>query len=115
MSLGLESSLEMTANGVAKITLSGKLDASNAPQFQQLIEQAVANKIKRLALLLGGLTFMASAGLRMLVFAKQKLGASVDIYVIEAPAQVVETIEMTGLNYSVIMLDTYDAAVIEVF
>ena len=111
--MSLESSLEMTANGVAKITLSGKLDASTAHEFQQLIEQAMENKAKRLALLLSGLTFMASAGLRMLVFAKQKLGSEVDIYVIEAQEQVVETITMTGLNYSVIMLESYDAATVE--
>ena len=111
--MSLESSLEMTANGVAKITLSGTLDAGTAPEFQQLIEQAVENKSKRLVLLLGGVTFMASSGLRMLVFAKQKLGSEVDIYVIEAQEQVVETINMTGLNYSVIMLDSYDAAAVE--
>ncbi len=113
--MSLESSLDMTSNGVARITLSGKLDANTASQFQQLIEQAIANKAKRLALLLGGLTFMASAGLRMLVFAKQKLGSAVDIYVIEAQEQVVETIKMTGLDYSVNMLDSYDAAVVENF
>ncbi len=111
--MDLETSLEMTENGVAKITLSGKLDAGTAGQFQTLIEEAEGNKVKRLALLLEGLTFMASAGLRTLVFAKQKLGSTVDIYVIGAQEQVVETIEMTGLSYSVIMRDTYDASEIE--
>lgn len=111
--MNLETSFEMTENGVAKITLIGKLDAGTAGQFQAHIEEAAENKVKRIALLLEGLSFMASAGLRMLVFAKQKLGSSVDIYVIAAQEQVVETIEMTGLNHSVIMLDTYDAAEIE--
>lgn len=113
--MSFEASLDMTQNGVARITLSGKLDANTAPQFQQLIEQAIANKAKRLALLLSGLSFMASAGLRVLVFAKQKVGNTVDIYVIEAQEQVVDTITMTGLNYSVTMLDSYDAAVVEKF
>ncbi|MGB5687356.1 MAG: STAS domain-containing protein [Candidatus Electrothrix sp.] len=111
--MNLETSLEMTENGVAKITLSGKLDAGTTGQFQAHIEEAVENKVKRIALLLEGLSFMASAGLRMLVFAKQKLGSSVDIYVIAAQEQVVETIEMTGLNHSVIMRTSYDAAEIE--
>ncbi len=111
--MSFDAKLDMTASGVAKITLSGKLDGSTAQQFQQLIEQAVAEKAKRIALLLGGLTFMASAGLRVLVFAKQKVGSSVDIYVIEAQEQVVETIKMTGLDYSVVMLDAYDSAVVE--
>lgn len=111
--MSLEASFDMTANGVAKITLSGKLDASTYLQFQQLIEQAVANKAKRLALLLRDLTFMASSGLRVLVFAKQKVGSSVDIYVIEAQEQVVDTIKMTGLDYSVTILETYDADVVD--
>jgi anti-anti-sigma factor len=111
----LEASLEMTENGVAKITLIGKLDASTVGQFQALIEEAAGNQVKRIALLLEGLTFMASAGLRMLVFAKQKLGSTVDIYVIAAQEQITETIEMTGLSYSVIMLDAYDTATVENF
>lgn len=111
--MSLESSLDMTQNGVARITLSGKLDANTAKQFQEHIEQAIANKAKRIALLLGNLTFMASAGLRVLVFAKQKVGNAVDIYVIEAQEQIVDTINMTGLSYSVTILDSYDAAVIE--
>jgi anti-anti-sigma factor len=111
--MSFESSFDMTSNGVAKITLSGKLDAGTAPQFEQLIEQAVADKAKRIALLLRDLTFMASAGLRVLVLAKQKVGSAVDIYVIEAQEQVVDTIKMTGLDYSVTILETYDAAVVE--
>ncbi|MCW5205394.1 STAS domain-containing protein [Desulfobulbus sp. F5] len=113
--MSFESSLDMTSNGVARITLSGKLDSSTYREFEGLIGQAIANKAKRVALLLGGLSFMASAGLRVLVFAKQKLGSSVDIYVIEAQEQVVDTITMTGLEHSVTMLDSYDAAVVEKF
>ncbi|XCN73296.1 MAG: STAS domain-containing protein [Candidatus Electrothrix aestuarii] len=111
--MSLKTILEMTAGGVAKIQLKGKLDAGTADDFQERIEEAAGHKAQRIALLLEGLTFMASAGLRTLIFAKQKMGATVDIYVIGAQTQVIETLEMTGLNHSVVIRDIYDPAEIE--
>jgi anti-anti-sigma regulatory factor len=53
---------------------------------------------------------MASAGIRMLVFTKQKLGAAVDIYVVAANEQIVNTLEMTGVDKSVIFVDEFEPA-----
>jgi len=102
-----------TVNGIAKFTLVGELDAAAAGSFRDAIEQAATSRPKRVVLIMDALTYMASAGLRTLVFAKQKMGANVDIYVVGVQEAVRETIEMTGFNHSVIMLDTYDAAEIE--
>ena len=74
------------ANGIARITLDGELDASSAPDFKAAIEKVAADKPRRLVLMLSGLEYMASAGLRVLIFAKQKLGAATDIFVVGAPA-----------------------------
>jgi anti-sigma B factor antagonist len=110
--MALNISSEM-ANGVGKINLAGELDASSAPQFRDEIEALAAQHPRRLALLMSGLEYMASAGLRVLVFARQKMGPGVDIYLVGAQMPVLETIEMTGFQYSVIIVDEYDAAVIE--
>ncbi|MBI2378353.1 MAG: anti-sigma factor antagonist [Deltaproteobacteria bacterium] len=100
-------------DGTAKITLTGELDAAAAPKFKSAVEQAAEAKAKRLVLMMNGLEYMASAGLRVLIFAKQKMGASVGVFVVGARDAVVESIEMTGFHQSVTMLPTYDASVIE--
>ncbi len=108
-----ESSLEMEPNGIAKITLVGELDASVAGDFKTRIEEAAAQNAKKLVLLMSGLEYMSSAGLRALVFAKQKMGTAVTIYVVGAQPGVMEPIRQTGFHHSVIVLDDYDASVIE--
>jgi len=104
--MAFKSELEIVDN-VAKITLSGELDAAAAPAFRADVEKAAEAKVKSLVLLMSDLEYMASAGLRVLIFAKQKMGSAVDIYVIAAQEAVRETIEMTGFQQSVILQDEY--------
>lgn len=111
--MSFDVSLEMTDNGIAKITLNGELDASVASQFRDKIEEAAGKEPRRLVLIVGGLSYIASAGLRMLIFAKQKMSGDTDIYIVGAQAQIVDTLQMTGFHHSVTMLDSYDAEVIE--
>jgi anti-anti-sigma factor len=111
--MAFNTSSEMTDSGIAKLTLVGELDAGAAPTFRAEIEKAAAQNAKRLVLLMKDLEYMSSAGLRVLVFAKQKMGTEVDIYVVGARELVMETIRMTGLHHSVIALDEYDATQIE--
>ena len=100
-------------NGIAKITLTGELDAASAGGFRDRIAEAALQNPRALVLMMEKLDYMASAGLRTLIFAKQKMGAAVDIYVIGAQESITETLEMTGFQNSVISLATYERAVIE--
>ncbi|MCK6577721.1 MAG: anti-sigma factor antagonist [Anaerolineae bacterium] len=110
--MAFDAKLEI-ANGIGRITLSGELDASVAGDFRTKIEEAASQKVSKLVLILDALEYMSSAGLRTLVFAKQKMGQSVKIYVVGATEAVSEPIKQTGFHYSVIMMDTYDPGVIE--
>lgn len=94
-----------TTDNIAKIMLTGELDASTAPTFKTAIEQAAAANPKRLILEMSGLDYMASAGLRVLIFAKQKMGADADIYVVGTQEMVLDTLEKTGFIDSVIAVD----------
>ena len=101
--------------GLATLTLSGELDRTTADEFRSAVETAAAENPQRLVLILDELDYMASAGLRILIFARQKMGSEVDIYVVGAHDAVLETIEMTGFHHSVIMLEAYDVDEIETF
>ncbi len=94
-------------DAVALITLGGELDASTAPLFKAEIEKAAAGQCRRLVLILNDLEYMSSAGLRVLIFARQKMGAEVDIYTIAPQEQVLETMQKTGFLHSVIVQDMY--------
>lgn len=96
------------SDSVVKMFLAGELDAAAAADFRAEVDRAAAMGPERLVLVMDELTFMASAGLRVLVFAKQKMGAAVDLYIAGAHDAVKETITMTGFDQSVEMVDSYD-------
>lgn len=104
--MAFDATLE-TSNDVATITLSGELDASTAPKFKEQVEKAASQKVKRLVLMLQNLDYMSSAGLRVLIFTKQKMGADADIYVVGAQEGVLETLEKTGFDQGVIVQKEY--------
>ena len=95
------------ANQVAEVALVGQLDASTAPLFQKELEKAATQKPRYLVLRMSGLDFMASAGIRMLIFAKQKMGRDVDVYVIAPQESILETLNRTGLLNTVIVQDEF--------
>lgn len=96
------------SDSVVTMVLAGELDAAAAAEFRAEVDRAAALGPTRLVLTMQDLTFMASAGLRVLVFAKQKMGASVDLFIVGAHDAVKETITMTGFDQSVDMVDSYD-------
>ncbi len=93
-------------NDDAIIILKGELDAATAPILKKAVEKASENKIKKLFLLTPELEYMASAGLRVLIFSKQKMGTDVDIYIVGAQEPILETLQKTGFDQSVIIVDS---------
>ncbi|MTJ46751.1 anti-sigma factor antagonist [Dolichospermum sp. UHCC 0259] len=107
--MALDVTLE-TIDDIAKITLAGELDASTANLFKAKVEEAADQNPKRLVLMMQDLEFMASAGLRVLIFAKQQKLPGVDIYVVGAQKDtVLDTIKKTGFDQSVYLVDKYEA------
>jgi anti-anti-sigma factor len=93
-------------DNAATFTLAGELDASAAPAFREKIESASAANVQKLVLDLSDLEYMSSAGLRVLIYAKQKMGVGVDIVLVGTQPMVQDTLEKTGFNHSVTMVDS---------
>lgn len=93
-----------TREGTAIIELEGELDASTAPAFREKIDSIDTTGLHRLVLDMTKLAYMSSAGLRTLVFARQKMG-EVEIVLVGVNDVVGETINLTGFNHSVVFAD----------
>lgn len=105
MAFNIESEI---INNVGKLTLIGELDGGTAPLFKEKIEEVAQAKIEKLVLIMDQLEYMSSAGLRILVFAKQKMGTTVEIFLVGTQEMVNDTIEQTGLHHSFHLVESYD-------
>lgn len=92
----------------AVLVLVGDLDAAAAPQLRDAITVLADPVPARLVLHMGELSYMASAGLRTLVFARQKMGEGVSIMLVGTQPSVRETLELTGFQHSVTMVDALE-------
>lgn len=100
--------LEMSSSvqgDTARLTLSGELDGSSAPAVREAVDRLLGGTPSRLILSVEKLNFMASAGLRILIFAKQKQ-PSLKIYFVKPQDTIVETLKKTGFYQGVYVTDS---------
>jgi anti-anti-sigma factor len=97
----------------AVITLAGQLDAESAPSFRAEVDKLVSPDRQRLVVVLEELDFMASAGFRVLIFAKQK-NPDLDIYLVRPQDAVLGSLQKTGFARQVTVseIDIADEAAV---
>ena len=96
----------LTRNGnIVVLSLEGELDATTAVAFREEIDRAAEGKVEKLVLDMAKLTYLSSAGLRGLVFARQKMDDGVSIVLVQVSEEVERTIRMVGFHHSVIFSD----------
>lgn len=101
---------DMTSSGdVVIIHLSGDLDASSAPNFYAILQQAAAHSPRQLCLAMHKLAYIASAGVRGLVFARQKMSEDVEVIIEGANESVAETIRMAGMEHAITIRESFSA------
>ncbi len=90
-------------DGVVEVNLKGRLDATVAPQLHAELEKLTGSDVKKVVFYVKDLEYIASAGLRVILFSKQKLGADTEVIMKDVKDEVRSVIEMTGFNSFITM------------
>ncbi len=100
-------SINVTADTVT-ISLSDRLDFSNAPDLMEEMKRFVGQPIQRVNFDCRELQIISSAGLRALIFAKQKIAVNGEVVVAGAPEAVTRVISMSGFDSFLVIRDSLD-------
>jgi anti-anti-sigma factor len=95
-------------NKVVKVTLSGSLDAKRAPELADEIKKLVGKDIEKIVFFAKDLEYISSAGLRVIIFSKQKIGTDIKLYMVGATDDVLDVIRMSGIDNIMEITDTYE-------
>ncbi len=95
-------------DGVAKVELCGRLDATNAPTLQDELKKLIGQSVKSLVFYTKDLEYISSAGLHVIIFAKQKIGVDASAYLVGAQDSVLSVIKMSGLDNFLHIQDTFE-------
>lgn len=106
--MGQNFSMEQQGN-VAQITLVDKIDTTNAPALADELKKLIGQNVEKIVFLAKDLKYISSAGLRAIVFAKQKIGKNTTVYLIGANKEILNVFKMTGFDSFVVIQDTYTA------
>ncbi|MFL6414339.1 MAG: anti-sigma factor antagonist [Bryobacteraceae bacterium] len=89
----------------ARLKLVGEVDGTTATAFRTEVDKALTAAPRLLVLDVEQLSFMSSAGLRVLIFAKQKQ-PTLSIYVLKPQPPIIDTLRKTGFYDGVYVTDT---------
>lgn len=80
------------------ITLVGHLDANAAYPLMEDMKPLVGQEIEEIRYKADELAYISSAGLRVIIFSKQKIGYDADVIMEKPTESVVSVIEMSGIG-----------------
>ena len=92
---------------VVKVDLCGRLDATNAEGLQMELKKFCGQKITKLVFFAKDLEYISSAGLRVIIFAKQKIGVDARLFLIGAQDTILSVVKMSGLDNFVAIQETF--------
>lgn len=106
----MEGNFDVKLDGeILKVYLAGNLDATNAPALSDALKTMKDKNVKEIVFFAKDLDYIASAGLRVIIFSIQKIiPPGSKAYFIGGQQDVLSVLSMTGLDDSLIIQDTYD-------
>lgn len=81
--------------GIVVLSIGGAIDFASASTFEAVVANVIAQNAAGLVIDLGGVKFMASAGLRVLILAQEQLAR---FAVAAIPAAMSRQIQVVGLD-----------------
>ncbi len=99
--------------GMAKLSLSGRLDLHAVPKLRNELANAAALAVKKFVLLLENATSMSDECVRAVIFATEKFPDDARVFVVGANAAIREALGRTELAEDVTFMDRFDQAAIE--
>ncbi len=93
---------------IAILSIGGAIDCVSAPTFEAVVTNVLAGNVAGLIIDLAGVTFIASAGLRVLVLAQEKTAC----FAVAAPSRALtRQLELVGLEKLLRLCPTVEDAV----
>ncbi|MBV9513695.1 MAG: STAS domain-containing protein [Mycobacteriaceae bacterium] len=100
--------------GVAVLSVGGEIDLATAPSFEEAIDGALAEDPLALIIDLSEVTFLASAGLQLLVATHQRIGESAAFAVVAEGPATSRPMQLTKLDNVIALYPELDEALIAV-
>lgn len=88
------------------IHLAGQVDTKSAPELLDKLTQVGLPELSELRIMAMELTFLSSAGLRALVFARQKMPHTSRLVLVGGSEDIKATVIRTGLGNAVTIVDS---------
>ena len=80
-----------------RVTLTGKLDFARAPELMDTLATLKGNDISTIIFECKGLTYISSSGIRVIIFAQQKIAPNMRIIMENVCEEVMEVLDMCGI------------------
>jgi len=93
-------------NEIVTLVLQGDVDTKTAPELLEVLTTLKLKELSELKIDLAEVNFMSSAGLRALVFAKQKMNHDSIVSVVNSNDEIKDVIIKTGLSNAVSFINT---------